>query len=347
LLVWKTANRRKTGKRQDSFMAIRKFNGRLLPSFNFDIWRLPVLKSVSMVLLLIVPLWPQSSPADSAKRGNDYLSKGDLPHAIEAYTESIRLDPESATTFYGRGYAYFRSHNDDAAIHDFTEAIRLEAGYGDAFRERARVYEDKGDYEQAIQDYTKAFNLDAGNVSLLYDRAFACERAGKYEQAIADFSELIRRFPQSVDAYRNRGQARLYSGHPVESQQDLKRAVELDPSGYYNVIWLYIAQSRHNGAAEEELIKNSAQLNLTRWPGPVIQMFLGKISPEQSMQAAFDKDPKKYGDQQCEANFYIAEYQAIHRQREAALRGFRLARDICNKNYFFYVPAARAELASK
>lgn len=281
------------------------------------------------------------------KRGNDYLSKGDFAHAIEAYTESIRFDGGSASTFYARGYAYYGNRDLNLAIQDFSEAVRLEPDYMDAFRERGRVYEDKGDYAQAIQDYTKAFTLNPSDVSLLYGRAFAYERAGDYGPAIADFSEIVRRFQQSADAYRNRGQARLYSGHPSEAQQDLSRAVELESTGYYNVLWLYIARSKYGSDAEDELAKNAAKLNLARWPGPVIQLFLGKNTPEETLKAGWDKDPKRSSEQQCEANFYIAEYQAVHKHHNAALRGFRLVRETCNKNYFFYVPAARAELQNK
>jgi hypothetical protein len=65
------------------------------------------------------------------------------------------------------------------------------------------------------------------------------------------------------------------------------------------------------------------------------------------LQAASDKDPLKNTAQECEANFYIAEHQALHGQRSAAMQGFRTASESCPKNYFFYVPAAKAELANK
>jgi lipoprotein NlpI len=281
------------------------------------------------------------------KRGNDYSSKGDYSHAIEAYTDAIRLNPGSATTFYARGYAYHRNHDEDRAIQDYTYAIRLAPDYGEAFRERGHAYEDKTDYKHAIQDYTAAMRLRPGDINVLYARAFDYERQGDYEAAIADLTEIIRRFPQAGDAYRNRGQAWLYSAHLPEALRDLGRAVELDSSGSYNVIWLYIARAKSKSGAEDELAKNAAKLNLTKWPGPVIQLFLGKTTPEAVLQAASSQDSKKDREQRCEANFYIAEHQAVRGQREAALRGFRFASENCGKNYFFYAPAARAELANQ
>lgn len=289
----------------------------------------------------------QSPAADFLKRGNDYFSKGDYAHAIEAYTTSIRLDPSSARTFYARGFAYHQNHDNDRAIEDYTDAIRLEPSYADAFRERAYAYEDKDDYEHAIQDHTQAMRLNPSDVTLVYNRAFDYERTGQYQLAIADFDGILRRFPTAADAYRSRGRVGLYSGHVPEAQLDLSRAVELNPSGAYNVIWLYIARSKGATSAEGELAKNAARLNLTKWPGPVIELFLGKSTPETVLQAASDKDPLKNTAQECEANFYIAEHQALHGQRSAAMQGFRTASENCPKNYFFYVPAAKAELANK
>ena len=297
--------------------------------------------------MLAASAWAQSPSAESFKRGTDYLKKGDYAHAIEAYTECIRLDPHSAIAFHARGYAYYASHDDDRAIQDFNEAIRLEPEYGDAFRERARAHEDKIDYEHAIQDYAQAIRIKPGEYILLYDRAYDYQRKGEYTLALADLNELVRRFPQSADAYRDRGVAYLYSGHLAEAQQDISHAVQLNPRGPYDVIWLYIARTKAGAKAEDELAKNAAALDVTKWPAPVIQLFLGKITPDAVLQAAADKDPEKSTKQQCQANFYIAEYQAFRGQHEVAQKNFRLAGETCNRNYFLYVKSAQEELNSQ
>ncbi|HLW54218.1 MAG TPA: tetratricopeptide repeat protein [Candidatus Angelobacter sp.] len=295
---------------------------------------------------ILAAAWAQSPSAESFKRGTDFLKKRDYRHAIEAYTESIGLDPHSAIAFHGRGYAYYASHDVDRAIRDFTEAIRLEPRYGDAFRERARAYEEKFDYNRAIQDYAEAIRIKPAEYVLLYDRAYDYQRIGGYALAVADLDELVRRFPRSADAYRDRGVAHLLWGHLAEAQRDISRAVELNPSGYYDVIWLYLARAKAGPGAEKELAKNATALNLSKWPGPVIELFLGKSTTDAVLQAASDKDPEKNSRQQCQANFYIAEYQAFHGQREAARKNFRLASETCNRNYFLYVESAQEELKS-
>ena len=65
-----------------------------------------------------------SSPEDEATRqGNLLRDKGDFDGAIAAYTEAIRLNPQNAQSYSGRGLAYLRKGEWDKAIADFTEAI--------------------------------------------------------------------------------------------------------------------------------------------------------------------------------------------------------------------------------
>jgi lipoprotein NlpI len=292
--------------------------------------------------LLALPACAQSA-SDLVTRGNEYTKKGDYANAIAAYTQALQLNPASARVLYARGYAYYRIRDDDRAIQDFTAVLQLQQD-ADVFRARAQTLEDKSDYERAIQDYTQAIRLRPADVVLLYGRAFDYERKGEYAPAIVDLNEIVRRFPEAPDAYRNRGVAFLNSARLPEAQKDMSRAVQLNPTEHYNVIWLYIARTKNVSGAENELAKNAAKLDLSKWPGPVIQLFLGKSTPDAVLQAASNKDKKTNAEQQCEAEFYIAEYDALHGQTSAASKGFRSVVDSCDKNYFLYVPSARAEL---
>ena len=43
------------------------------------------------------------------------------------------------------------------------------------------------------------------------------------------------------------------------------------------------------------------------WPAPVVRLFLGYLSPAETLAAAEDKDPNTKQGQVCEANFYSGE----------------------------------------
>jgi len=70
---------------------------------------------------------------------------------------------------------------------------------------------------------------------------------------------------------------------------------------------------------------NAAQLNLTRWPGPVVALFLGQITPEALVAGAQDPDPTTQRERQCEAYFYAGEHFLIQGQRAPAVQMFQSA----------------------
>jgi lipoprotein NlpI len=224
-------------------------------------------------------------------RGNAYQNKGDYARAIADYDQAIRLNSESALLFYNRGSAYQHRGDYERAIQDYEQAIRLDPTSARAITSRGRVNHLKGNYEQAIKDYDEAIVLDPDYQLAFYNRAFARFDQGLFTASVPDFA----------------------------------RAVQLDPSRTYRVLGLYLAKARAGAVDRKGLANNAAQLNLTRWPGPVVALFLGLISPQALIAAAQDPDPTMQRERHCEAYFYAGEFYLIRGQRAAAVQMFQSA----------------------
>ncbi|WP_246207524.1 hypothetical protein [Bradyrhizobium rifense] len=84
---------------------------------------------------------------------------------------------------------------------------------------------------------------------------------------------------------------------------------------------------------------------MTKWPAPIINLFLGTKTSEQVLDAANDPDPRKRKGQICEAHFYAAEVALQRGSREEASRLFDLAVADCPK-IFIEKQAADFELSS-
>jgi CubicO group peptidase (beta-lactamase class C family) len=236
-------------------------------------------------------------PAISLGNSND---KDDYDRAIQNYAEAIRLDPKSADAFAGRGSAYLLKGDYDLAIQDYNEAIRLNPKSASAFNGRGAAYFAKGDYNRAIPDYNEAIRLD----------------------------------PRTPRALLNRGLVNLYAGHFADAQQDFSQNFRLDQTDLYSAIWLYLSRAKAGTDGKDELKTNTAGLNLSKWPGPVIQLYLGQSTPEDALRAAGSDS-----DQRCEYSFYVGEYRALRVERPEALALFRSARDGCPKDFIEYIPA--------
>ena len=69
----------------------------------------------------------------------------------------------------------------------------------------------------------------------------------------------------------------------------LQAGEELGPKYAYTALWLDIAERRNNIASHLALA--AKQLDMTTWPAPVVRLFLGDLSPAETLAAVEDKDP--------------------------------------------------------
>ena len=86
--------------------------------------------------------------------------KGDLRAAIADYTKAIKLKPDVAETYNGRGLAKYDAGDIRGAIADFSKAIALKPDYAEAFRNRANARFFKGDRTGAREDDARAADLE-------------------------------------------------------------------------------------------------------------------------------------------------------------------------------------------
>ncbi len=89
--------------------------------------------------------------------------KGSHDKAIADYSEAIRLKPDLADAYAGRGEAYDAKGEHGKAIADLTEAIRRKPDYADAYAIRAGInWRMGGHVDEVIAVCTKAIRLKPG-----------------------------------------------------------------------------------------------------------------------------------------------------------------------------------------
>ena len=274
-------------------------------------------------------------------RGLAYYDKGDDDRAIAEYNEAIRLDPKFAYAYSSRGLAYDHKGDLDRASPDYNEAIRLDPKYAQAYFNRGNAYYQKGDDDRAIADYNEAIRLTPKYAYAYNNRGTAYDHKGDADRAIADYNEAIRLDPKYAQAYFNRGVASLYAGRLPKALADLGQSRALNPKYAYAALWLNIVETRSN--LPSQLAEAAKQIDMTKWPAPVIRLFLGQTTPEAVLAAADDPNAKTKQGKVCEANFYTAELALQRRAKDEATRLLRRAATECG-NGFTERAAANAEL---
>ena len=159
-----------------------------------------------------------------------------------------------------------------------------------------------------------------------------------YSAAIADYTQAITLGPTEQGVYYFyfcRGIAELYAGSLPDALADQSRVNVPNNTNYaYAAIWIDIVNRRSN--LPSRLAQATAQIDMTRWPAPVIQLYLGLLTPAAVLAAA-------KGDQVCEANFYTGELDLLNGAKADATPLFLAAAAGCAKNVAAYA-AGLAEL---
>jgi tetratricopeptide (TPR) repeat protein len=272
-------------------------------------------------------------------RGNVYRAKGDNDRAILDYSEAIRLDPKYGSPYNGRGNAYLDREDYDRAIADYNQAIRLDPANPYPYNGRGNAHRAKGDLDWAIADFTESARLDPHYARPYHGRGIAQRARGDLARAIDDYNEAVKLDPKDVGVRRSRAYANFCFGDYGAAADDFTRVIQQQPDDLYALVWLYLARARpgYQQKAGAELTLSLQNVRRQNWPFPVIELLLGRRTPEAMLAAAAKPDER------CEAQFYLGEWHLLHDNSAAAAPALQAAADTCPKD-FDESFGARAEL---
>jgi tetratricopeptide (TPR) repeat protein len=279
-------------------------------------------------------------------RGGVHYSKGAYDAAIADFTSAIRYKPDYGNAYWNRGRSYSNKGSFQQALADFDEAIRFKPKESRIYVDRAMVWMALKDEAGAIADYTAAVEIDPKDAKLFNTRGDSYFTMGQIEKAVADYATASRLAPTYPDPFTSRGRIELFHiNRPAAAAADLATGVRLDPKDIYATIWLHIARSRAGTPDRDELAANAARLGPGDWPYPLLELFLGGMTPEAVRKAAADAENEdKRREQICEADFYLGVFSLEKKARDEARKLIASAAENCPPS-MLEKPAAKAELA--
>jgi tetratricopeptide (TPR) repeat protein len=162
------------------------------------------------------------NPNDSnayISRGNSYLVLGDFDHAFADYNKAIELNPADFFAYASRGSAYYTRRDYDKAIADYTHAATLanDERRADILYALSVVYAAKEDMKQSEKSLNEAKSLNPSY----------------QDRRLSIYNEQLRRNPNDVYAYINRGNRNVSLGDFDRAFADYDKAIELDPTDFF------------------------------------------------------------------------------------------------------------------
>jgi TolB-like protein/Flp pilus assembly protein TadD len=164
----------------------------------------------------------------------------DIPAAIAAYTEAIRLDPHYALAFAGRSIALSTAAEDagtpaaaregfDEAQADARQALALAPDLAQAHLALAEVSENTLDFTQASDEYERALALAPGNAEVLRNSGLSAAFMGHFDAGVAAARRAVVLDPLARASHYALAQA-LYAGRRYEEAvAAYAEVISLDP----------------------------------------------------------------------------------------------------------------------
>ena len=168
----------------------------------------------------------------------------DIPTAIAAYTEAIRLDPHYALAFAGRSLAHSDYAGEaatgakeefDKAQADARQALELAPDLAQAHLALASVEYTSLDFTQASQAYERAVALAPGNAAALRESGNFAALMGRFDAGLEATRRAVVLDPLARASYGLLGRALYVARRYAESVVAFADVISLDPgfkSGY-------------------------------------------------------------------------------------------------------------------
>jgi tetratricopeptide (TPR) repeat protein len=235
------------------------------------------------------------APALRHSRARPFLERGQLllkchqyGPAVEAFTQTLSLDPACWEAYQGRGVCSYRQGGLAAAEYDWRHAVatapahdyqtRVSLGSllfylgqpadGEGFFrqaiaaaphrwethwELARRLVGSRMLDKAVAEIRAALLIVPDNTEVRLGLAWVLYQKGDLAQAEAEFVAIIRAHPDMGQAWSGLGTVQMTTRRMADAERSYRRAAKLDPASaqaYMGLAWALGQQRRYEAAAE-------------------------------------------------------------------------------------------------
>jgi tetratricopeptide (TPR) repeat protein len=157
------------------------------------------------------------------EQGLDLMRRGQYREARTLLEKALHADPSDPKLHELLGDAYEQLRDSYHAIDAYTESLKREPQRFSAYDKRAHIYYLRRDWTLAIADYSKAIQMRPDIVRNYYNRALAYRELSQFAKARTDFESAYEKGDVNPTAYYL---AKLLAMCPDAAIRDGQRAIE-------------------------------------------------------------------------------------------------------------------------
>jgi tetratricopeptide (TPR) repeat protein len=219
--------------------------------------------------------------------GDLYFADGQLPKAIEAYEQAIRLDPGNDVPYIRQSrllvytgntaravdraakavllnptspenLAYYCRALDweaqyDSAIEACSCAIELDPNYAEGYAFLAEVYADQGQWLTARTTAQQAIDANFQSMDAHHNMGYVFEVQGRYAEAAKFYENAIVLAPKLAPLYVAAGRAYYWLGDIKNAVDRFRQAIRLNPTApeaYERLGWTFYTNGEYSRAID-------------------------------------------------------------------------------------------------
>jgi tetratricopeptide (TPR) repeat protein len=167
------------------------------------------------------------------------VAEGKLAEAVEAYGEAIRLQPDLAEAWAGRGECRRQMGEFNEMIEDYSRAVELQPSKQWYWHERAYAYQMLGEHQKAIADHSKSIELGDQDPGQRVRRGRSYRALGQLGKAEEDFSRAIEVSSSHSEGWYERARLYYQQHEPEKAQADFANAAKFanEPGIQNEIAW--------------------------------------------------------------------------------------------------------------
>ncbi len=170
---------------------------------------------------------------DATKTASDLFRVGRYDEAIAKYQDVLKISPTDPTVHFNLGATYQAKKDFDSAISEYREAISLDSN--------------NEEYKRALQD---AYQKKADPLILQAEQK---HKEKDYASAIDLYQQALSLLPKNAGIWYNLSGAYYSREQYDKATAGYKKALELDPKGQVNNLYLIAVIDEHYGRGGEAL----------------------------------------------------------------------------------------------
>lgn len=194
--------------------------------------------------------------------GGALHKSGEIPRAVEQYSEALRLYPDYVVALRNKGAALMELGRRGEAIESFRRIVGILPEDSAAATHLARALTEVGGLAEAEGLLRRAVSLDADNLDARASLAVILAMTGRIPQAIQECRAVLGVDPAQVEANVQLGLILLQQGNEAEAAPLLERALQGQPNHPGACLGLGGLRSRQGQLKQaEELFRRGLQSN--------------------------------------------------------------------------------------